>query len=84
MAATNSTMNEIDPEVAGKELKRMITKGMFHTATPANGNKIRGVGVTRKDKEETKKARKLAKLQRAKNHKMSNKKRKPTGSKKRK
>lgn len=48
------------------------------------GKKLRGVEFTRKDKSETKKARKLAKLQRKVNHKIANKKFRKTGSKNRK
>lgn len=46
--------------------------------------KKRGIGYTRKNKEESKKAKKSAKLQRRKNRKISNKKFRPSGSKKRK
>lgn len=48
------------------------------------GKKLRGVGFTRKDKSETKKARRLAKAQRKINHKIANKKSRKTGSKNRK
>lgn len=76
-----------DLEAIEKVLKnqtQLATRSMFHLATPSHSNKSRGVGITRKNKAETKKAVKLAKSQRAKNHKIANKKRKPTGSKKRK
>lgn len=48
------------------------------------GKKLRGIGFTRKSKEETKKARKLARTQRKINHKRANKKFRKTGSKNRK
>lgn len=71
-------------EKALKSEKQRITRNMFHLATPAHGIKSRGVGITRKSKEESKKAKKLAKLQRKTNHKIANKKHHKTGSNKRK
>ena len=73
-------------EQAEKELKQTIVsmaRAIFHQPTPQHSNKKRGVGITRKSREQTKKAKKLAKLQRATNRKMANKKSRPTGSKRR-
>lgn len=39
----------------------------FHQPTQRHGNKNRGVGITRKNKEESKKRRKMAKESRKKN-----------------
>jgi hypothetical protein len=64
--------------------KQLFTNSMFHMPTPRKSNKLRGVGITRKNKSETKEKKKSAKLQRATNRKMANKKSRPTGSKKRK
>lgn len=50
-----------------KALKVALNQTIFHRATPAHGNKMRGVGITRKNKEQTKKARKLAKSMRRMN-----------------
>lgn len=71
-------------ESALKNEKQRLTRNMFHLGTPPHGNKNRGVGITRKSHEETKKAKKLAKSQRTTNHKIANKKHRKTGSNKRK
>jgi hypothetical protein len=68
-----------------KKLKVLINNGLVKRgATPPHGNKNRGVGITRKSKEESKKAKKLAKSQRQTNRNRANKKFRATGSKKRK
>lgn len=64
-------------------LRQQQTRAMFHQPTRAHSDKKRGVGVTRKVREQTKKARLQAKKSRAINHKIANKKSRPTGSKKR-
>jgi hypothetical protein len=76
----------LDPkDIAKKALKVAINEGIVKRGpTPAHGNKNRGVGITRKNKSETKKALKLASKQRKINHKMANKKHHKTGSNKRK
>lgn len=88
--APSEKENPVDGELRAKimeELKNLPRKRshqMFHMATPQHGNKNRGVGITRKSKEKTKKAVKLAKKQRATNNARSNKKFRATGSKQRK
>ena len=66
------------------EIRRKSNEMVKRGPTPQHGNKSRGIGITRKSKEESKKAKKLAKLQRATNRKIANKKFRPSGSKKRK
>jgi|WetSurMetagenome_2_1015567.scaffolds.fasta_scaffold360476_2 hypothetical protein len=60
------------------------TRSMFHHASSQHSAKLRGIGVTRKDKSSTKKADKLSRKQRQKNRKIASKKSRPTGSKQRK
>lgn len=43
------------------QMKRMETLKMFHRPTAQHSNKSRGVGITRKVKEQSKKARKQSK-----------------------
>ncbi len=66
------------------EIRRRSNEMVKRGPTPAHSDKLRGVGITRKSKEESKKAKKLAKHQRAVNKKIANKKFRPSGSKKRK
>jgi hypothetical protein len=68
---------------AAVTLRQQQTRAMFHQPTRAHSHKKRGVGVTRKNKEQTKKARLQAKKSRTINHKIANKKSRATGSKKR-
>lgn len=76
----NPNLKEIE-----KLLKINLQRSIFHQATPEhNVSKLKGIGYTRKNKEESKKAKKSAKLQRKTNRKIANKKFRPTGSKKRK
>lgn len=72
-------------EKALKDEKQRLSRQMFHSGTPEhNPMKLKGIGYTRKSHEQSKKAKKSAKLQRRKNQKISEKKFRPTGSKKRK
>lgn len=65
--------------------KQAIARRTFHLGTPEhNVSNKKGIGDTRKNKEESKKAKKVAKLSRKTNRKIANKKFRPTGSKKRK
>lgn len=83
----NNTNLQPDLESIEREAKRqkvILTEKMFHMGTPQHGNKNRGVGITRKSKEETKKAKKLAKSRRAVNQARKNKKFRASGSKQRK
>lgn len=80
-------MNEntiLPKEETGKNVALMLSQMIFHQATRAHGVKLRGVGITRKDKTGTKSARKAASKQRAVNRKRASKKSRPTGSKQRK
>jgi hypothetical protein len=70
-------------EIALRAERQRQTKAMFHQPTKAHSHKERGVGITRKNKEQTKKARLQAKKSRTINHKIANKKSRATGSKKR-
>lgn len=74
---------ELVEKLLGGE-KQKMTRNMFHLGTPQNHFVSRGVGITRKSKEQTKKAKKIAKSQRATNQARKNKKFRPTGSNKRK
>lgn len=85
MEQTNLQPNlEAIESLLKSEIRRKTNEMVKRGATPPHGNKSRGVGITRKNKEENKKAKKLAKFRRAKNQKISNKKFRPSGSKKRK
>ena len=75
-------LSKIDAEITAE--RRRQTGLMFHQPTSRHSDKKRGVGITRKNKEESKTAKKLAKKQRKTNHKISSRKFRPTGSKKRK
>jgi hypothetical protein len=66
------------------EIRRKTNAMVKRGATPSHGNKSRGVGITRKNKEETKKAKKLASKQRSVNNSKKNKKFRASGSKQRK
>jgi hypothetical protein len=50
-----------------RKLAMQQVLSQFHSPTPRHFNKKRGVGITRKNKSDSKKARKLAKKQRARN-----------------
>jgi hypothetical protein len=66
------------------EIRRKTNAMVKRGPTPSHGNKSRGVGITRKNKEETTAKKHNAKLQRAVNRARKNKKFRPTGSKQRK
>jgi hypothetical protein len=65
-----------------EEKRKTIAEGFIKSISRTP--KLRGVGVTRKDKSSTKKADKLSRKQRQKNRKIASKKSRPTGSKQRK
>lgn len=67
-----------------KGLKIQANSKIFSRPTPTHGAKSRGVGITRKNKEEGKKTKKQGKKSRLINKKRANKKFRPTGSKSRK
>lgn len=71
-------------EKALKNEKQRISRNMFHLPTPPHGIKNRGVGITRKSHAKSPAKRKASKLSRSINQKISNKKFRPSGSKKRK
>lgn len=83
MEQTNLQPDLESIENTNKE-KQSLEEKIFHLPTKQHFHKLRGVGITRKNKEESKKAKKLAKFRRAKNQKIANKKFRPSGSKKRK
>lgn len=61
-----------DLEAIEKDLKdatQKLSKQMFHMATPQNKFGKRGIGYTRKNKDQSKKARKASKLSRKINRK---------------
>lgn len=66
------------------EIRRKTNEMVKRGPTPAHSDKLRGVGITRKIKEESKNKKKNAKRQRIVNKKIANKKFRPSGSKKRK
>lgn len=66
------------------EIRRKSDQLVKRGPTPAHGNKLRGVGITRKNKEEQKNKKKNARRQRITNRKIADKKFRPSGSKKRK
>lgn len=85
---TEEEQKKLEAEIMEKiqdaqKMMRAATARMFHQPTRPHSDKKRGVGITRKNQEETKAAKKKAKKQRKINHKMSNKKFRPTGSRSR-
>jgi hypothetical protein len=64
--------NTPDLEAIEKDLKNpgiRFSRMMFHMATPQHGNKMRGVGITRKMKSKSKKNLKTEKNSRRRNRK---------------
>jgi hypothetical protein len=70
-------------EIDLKKIAVRFSRQMFHMPTPQHKFGNHGIGFTRKNKDQSKKSLKAAKLSRKINHKISNKKSRPTGSKKR-
>ena len=64
METTNLQPNLETIEKALQNEKQRMTRNMFHLATPQHNFGKRGIGYTRKNKEQSKKARKTAKLSR--------------------